>query len=362
MKSSSVALIIALLLALVGPLLADSSKTTERSVAKLADGVYMIRHEDAPDTFPQGNTTVIIGDRGVFVVDSCYLPSSARKDIEQIRQWTNKPVRYLLNTHWHNDHVQGNGEYLKAFPQMEIVAQVETAKHIAGYVPKYPSRFPKIAAVYQHGIDTKKDRDGNPLTDSDVEELKKALVGKDEVLKELSQNTIVPPNLTFDHEFNVDLGNREVQVKFLGRGNTSGDAIVYLPKEQIVVAGDLLDHPVPYLGGGYPVDEAQTLKKMAMLDARTIVPGHGDVMHDKVYLNDVIDFLDTVTSLVGAEIYNTGNGPRNLDEVRKNVMAKLDLEKWRQKLAGSGQDDRDFFNQFSLSGVITAAYAQQWGR
>jgi len=83
---------------------ADSIATHERTVTKLAEGIYEIRHPDAPDTFPQGNTTVIIGDRGVFVVDSCLLPSSARQDIAQIKQWTDKPVLFLLNTHWHFDH------------------------------------------------------------------------------------------------------------------------------------------------------------------------------------------------------------------------------------------------------------------
>ena len=64
----------------------DSGKTTERTVTKLAEGIYTIRHKDAPDTFPQGNTTVVIGEREVLVVDSCYLPSSAREDIADIRR------------------------------------------------------------------------------------------------------------------------------------------------------------------------------------------------------------------------------------------------------------------------------------
>ncbi len=87
---------------------APSVNTRERTITKLTEGVYVIRHEDAPDEFPQGNTTVIVGDREVFVVDACYLPSTAREDIAQIRQWTDKPVRYLLDTHWHYDHTRGN--------------------------------------------------------------------------------------------------------------------------------------------------------------------------------------------------------------------------------------------------------------
>ena len=356
-------LILALLLSTSAVLVfADSSVTTQRTVTQLGDGIYEIRHPDAPDTFPQGNTTVVIGDNGVLVVDSCYLPSSAREDIAQIKQWTDKPVRWLINTHWHNDHVQGNNEYVKAFPGINIVGHHETQSQIAGYVSRYPSRFPRIAATYRKYIDERKDGNGTALTDNDIADLKKALAGKDTVLVELKDNVIVPPNVSFDHDFNVDLGNRQVQVKHLGRGNTRGDVVVFLPKEKIVAAGDLLDSPVPYLGGGYPVEEIDTLKKLSALDPQIIVPGHGDVLRDKVLLTNVIEFLQTVTDELSKQIYVVGNGPRNLDEVRKNVMANLDLNKWRDKLAGPNQADRDFFDSFSLAGVITAAYAETWGR
>src|SRR5271169_2317101 len=81
---------------------AASWVTTERTVSKVADGVYVIIHKDAvSEGSPQGNTTVIIGDRGVFVVDACFLTGSAEEDIAEIRRLTPKPVRYLLNTHFH---------------------------------------------------------------------------------------------------------------------------------------------------------------------------------------------------------------------------------------------------------------------
>jgi glyoxylase-like metal-dependent hydrolase (beta-lactamase superfamily II) len=347
---------------LLGTCLGDSTTTKERTITKVADGIYVIRHPDAPDTFPQGNTTVIIGDRGVLVVDSCYLPSSAREDIAQIRQWTNRPVRYLVNTHWHNDHVQGNSAYREAFPQIDIVSHNETRKHIAGYVSKYPNRFAKIRAIYQQMIDSGKDRDGNPISTTQLAEVKTALAGKAVVEQELNKNVILPPTLSFDGEFNVDLGNREVEVRYLGRGNTSGDVVVYIPKEKIVAVGDLLDHPVPYLGGGYPSEEAATLKRLAMLDANTIVTGHGDVLHDKVFLNDVIAFIETVVKEVSNQTYIAGNGPRNLDEVRKNVLANIDVAAWKKKLGGTSQEDQDFFERFSLGGIVTAAYAETWGR
>lgn len=350
------------LLCAAAPASADSSSTAERSVTTVAIGVHVIRPPDAPDGSPQGNTTVIIGADGVVVVDSCYLPSSAREDIAQIRQWTDRPVRYLVNTHWHNDHVRGNSAYREAFPRIDIVAHDETRRHIAGYVSRYSERFPKIEERYRKMIETRKDQAGNDLPASQVDVLGQALGGRAAVEKELATNVVLPPNLSFDRSFNVSLGDRDIEMKFLGRGNTSGDVVAYLPGEKILIAGDLLAHPVPYLGGGYPREEVETLQQMARLDADIIVPGHGDILHDKTYLHDVIAFIRTVVSEVGEQVYAAGNGPYNLDEVRRNVLKKLDLEAWRKKLGGSSQEDRDFFESFSLQGVITAAYAETWRR
>jgi len=304
---------------------ADSVNTSQRTVTKLADGIYEIRHQDAPDTFPQGNTAVIIGDTGVLVVDSCYLPSSAREDIAQIRQWTDKPVRYLLNTHHHGDHNFGNASYAAAFPAITIIAQTETAKLMAAYQPGYLSGYLQRAVGFQKQIETGKDEDGIPLTDIGRRDLKKAIAGSDAVWAEFRDLKLKAPDVTFDHELEVDLGNRDVQLEYLGRGNTTGDAIAYLPKERILITGDLVDYPVPCLGGGFPLEQIATLKRMAELDAETIVPGHGDVLKGKAYLQDEIDFLETVIRAINQEIARSGNPYGRLDQLKKAVEKNVDL-------------------------------------
>ena len=343
----------------------DSVVTRERTATKLAEGVYVIRHPDAPDTFPQGNTTVIIGDRDVLVIDSCYLPSSAREDIAQIRQWTNKPVRYLLNTHWHYDHTMGNGVYWESFPGLAIIAQSETARQMAGYNPGWFEKFPQRAERFKRILESGKDVNGKPLTEGEKKEYAQAMAGVEPVRKEFQSLVDRTPNLRFDHSLNLDLGNREVEIKHLGRGNTAGDTVVFLPKERILIAGDLLDHPVPYLGGGYPSDLIKTLKNLAHLDAQTIVPGHGTVLeggYSKAYLSQVIDFISAVVAQVSKEIYRLGNGPRNLEAVREAVLKAIDMKAWRQRFAGDDPDNRDFFDGFSMPGLVTAAYAELWGR
>ncbi len=343
----------------------DSVTTRERTSAAVVSGVYVIRHEDAPDTFPQGNTTVIVGEREALVVDSCYLPSSAKKDIAQIQKWTNKPVRYLVNTHWHYDHTMGNGVYKDAFPGLTIASHRETKKQIEGYNPQWFAKFPDRATTFKQRIETGKDVDGKPLTEGEIAEFKTALAGVEPVWREfrdLASRRDMVPTLAFERELDVDLGGRDVRILHLGRGNTAGDAVVFLPREKILIAGDLLDHPVPYLGGGYPVELIATLEKMAELEFDTLVPGHGKVLRGKAYLEQVTEFLRVVVSQVDREIHRAGSGSRQLDTVKKAVLSNVNVGKWRERFAGDDKDSRDFFDSFSLSGLITAAYAELWPR
>jgi cyclase len=326
-----------LLMTAAGSLFGD---TNERQVTRLAEGVYAIQHKNFNDGNVNGNTTVIIGEREVFVVDSCYLPSLAREDIAQIRQWTNKPVGYLLNTHFHNDHNNGNRAYLDAFPSLAIVAQEETKKDMDLIQPGNIERGPREMAATIAALKQGKTPSGRALTDDEKKQVLDILPGLEQQEAEFKTLVYQPPTLTFVDKLDVDIGNREVQVKHLGRGNTPGDAIVYLPKEKILIAGDLLVHPIPYTYDGYPAEWAQTLQNMAQLDAAIVVPGHGPVLHGKDYLYLVTDLLKSAVDQLRGRIRQIGHpGFHSLDEVKGSV----DLTAFRAKFAG---DDKDLQVEF----------------
>lgn len=326
--------LVAVLLAVV-PALGDSTETDQRRVTKLADGVYAIEHKDLNDGSPSGNTTVIIGEREVFVVDSCYRQSSALEDIAQIRQWTNKPVGYLLNTHFHNDHNNGNKTYLDTFPSLAIIAQEETKKDMdliqPGNVERQYGELAALIAAFRQG----KTRSGRALSEDEKKQVQELLPGLEQAEAESKTLVYQSPTLTFADKLDIDIGNREVQVRYLGRGNTSGDAIIYLAKEKIIVAGDLLVHPIPYTYDGYPSEWVQTLHKMGELDATTIVPGHGPILHDKTYLNLVADLMQSAVDQVRARIRQLGfPGGHTVNDVKGSV----DLTKFRQQFAGNDKD------------------------
>ena len=365
-KMTSVSCVTAVTLTLVAFVAAqpDSSKVTTRSFEKIADGVYTIRHKDAPDTFPQGNTTVIIGDREVLVVDSCYLPSSAREDIQQIKQWTKKPVRYLVNTHWHFDHTMGNGNYWDAFPGLTIIAHTETAKQIAGYNPGWFERFPKRGDRLKAILDAGKDNNGKLLSDGDKKEYADAIAGIAPVQEEFKSIVDRSPTLTIDSEMRIDLGNREIRLMHLGRGNTAGDAIIYLPKEKILITGDLVVHPVPYFFGGFPSEFAKTLRRLDQLGYDIMVPGHGELLRaekGKAYTQILIGLLEAVTAKVSDETHRLGAGAANLPAIRENVQKNIDVKMWRQKFANGVKDEEDAFDT-TIAALITAAHGEVSGR
>jgi glyoxylase-like metal-dependent hydrolase (beta-lactamase superfamily II) len=162
-----------LLAGLVSPAAAQVRDSTAR-VERIADGVYAIIHDDATDQWPHGNTGVIVGSSGVLVVDACYLPSRARADIALIRRLTDKPVRYLVYTHWHFDHNNGGSEYLAAYPGIQIVSEREMADWIplnATYWSRLSSRpdSPRRAALtaLEREVSSGSDSTGLRLTDDE---------------------------------------------------------------------------------------------------------------------------------------------------------------------------------------------------
>ena len=333
---------------------AVSLVAAEHRVTNLAEGVYAIEHGAAPDGNVSGNTTVIIGNRVVLVVDSCYLPSLAREDISQIKKWTNKPVAYLLNTHFHNDHNNGNQAYLEAYPSLTIIAQVETKRDMDLIQPGNIERTPRKLATQIAAFKQGKYPNGKELSEDEKKEVQALLPGLEQMEAEWEKLSYQAPTLTFTDELDIDLGNREVQVKYLGRGNTAGDAIVYLPKEKILVTGDLLVHPIPYTYDGYPAEWSQTLRKMAQLEATTIVPGHGQVQHNGKFLKLSADLLASAVEQIRSRVRQVGHpGFHSFEE----VTGAVDLSAFRKQFAGEDKDLQAEFDDMTKH-LLKIAYQE----
>jgi len=317
----------------------------------------MIQHQDAPNEFPQGNTTVIIGENSVMVVDACYLPSSAKEDIEQIKRWTNKPVRYLVNTHYHLDHNNGNYLYEEAFPGVTIISHPETQKLIATRSWKEVVKSVEEYHIIKKQIETGKDENGNVISEKDFNDLKNYLNTAKTIREEFKYIKPTPPNTIFDDELNIDLGNRKVEVKFLGRGNTIGDVVVYLPEEKIIAAGDLVVYPVPYAYLGYPSEWAKTLQKIYDMNVDIIIPGHGKVLKDKTYLQKIITVVNLVVEKTEQEIIKLGHTSRipKIQTTIENIQNSIDWREFRKYFGQGIKENEEFFDDSIMGGLVRAA-------
>jgi len=331
------------------------AEETPRKVTKLSDGIYTIEHPGhRQDGLFSGNTTVIIGTRQIFVVDSAYLPSVTREDIAQIHQLTNKAVTFLLNTHFHNDHNLGNALYVDAFPAITIIAHAETKKTMDMFGPGSAQREERANARIQKYLDTGKGPDGQALSTEDTEYVKKVLDGRKPYLDEIKKFRYQGPTLTFERDFSLDLGDRLVEIRFLGRGNTAGDAVVYLPREKIAVIGDLVGTPVPLANDGYATEWIHTLDNLAKLDADTFVPGHGPVLHDQSRILLFRDLLQNASDQMNAKLMRTGPAmSRTLDEVKGSI----DLKPFRQSFIGNDESLASEWDEFT-NGVIKILFEE----
>ena len=276
-------------------------------IERVADGIYAIVHDNASDEWPHGNTGVIVGDDGVFVVDAAYLPSRARADLALIKSVTDKPVKYLAITHWHFDHNNGTVAYRDAFPGVTVVSERETARWIdlnATYWAKMstaPNSTRRASlAKLEERLAAGADSAGSPPYSARVKDsLARVIRQRKGELEELATLTVVKPTMLFDRELTLQLGKRRIQLVNRGPANSPADVTIYLPDDRVLFTGDILvQDPLPYPFGAWPVPWIGVLRDLEALPVAGLVPGHGPVMRDHTYTRKVRQLMEAVTTRV----------------------------------------------------------------
>lgn len=279
-------------------------------LVKVSEGVHAAI---ARKTYPlNSNAAVIINEDDVLIVDSHATPSSARSLMAQVRKLTPAPARYVVNTHFHYDHARGNQAYVHLYPREVIIIStgatrdnlinIETARLKADLV-EAPGRIARMKAE---------------LAEGDSPAKREALAAAERYHAELKTMGIVLPTVTFDESLVIHKKTRDIFILFLGRGHTSGDAVVYLPKERVIVTGDLLTSWGPGLNDGYPNEWIQTLDELAKLDFEHVIGGHGAVGDRRMvetlrnYLRDLI-----------AEVKVEARKASSFEAARKAVLERL---------------------------------------
>lgn len=325
-------------------------------IVKVADDVYAAIRKEPPGLTVNANSVFIINDDDVVVVDTTLTPSSASECIAALRKLTSKPVKYVINTHWHDDHIMGNQTYRDSFPGIEFIAHRNTRD----YLPTSGLNNRKMAMSangYPAFINALKNRlaKGQSIFGGPMSEDERATYASDIEIAEhyMAENPkveIVLPTISVDDRMTLKRGKRVIEILYLGRGHTSGDIVVHLPKEHIAIAGDLVMYPVPYVGSpqSHPADWSRTLDKLLTLKATTIIPGHGPILKDDVYVKLMSQLFASISSQVNEAVARGDS----LEKTRGSIK----LDEFEKTFAGESRMRKLIFRNYVMGPAVEAAF------
>jgi len=238
------------------------------------------------------NTGIVIGDDAVLVADTQATPAMAADVIRRIRTVTDKPIKYVVLTHYHAVRVLGASAYMAEGGQ-QILASQDTYDLIvergeadkASEIGRFPRLFQNVESV---------------------------------------PAGMTWPTITFTGKLTLWLGKLEVQLLQLGRGHTKGDTVVWLPGEKTLLSGDLVEFDAtPYAGDAYFQDWPQTLDNIAALKPQALVPGRGPALKGEAQVHAGLDATRSFISDVWTHVKAGVDAGQDLNTVYKATFAAL---------------------------------------
>jgi cyclase len=325
-------------------------------VQKIAEGVYAVMRLDPPGLMVDANNVFIINDDDVIVIDANGAPSTTKEVLAALRKLTDKPVKYVINTHWHDDHIIGDPVYREAFPGVEFIGHARMREYLPNQGATNRKNFlngaPQALEALKGAVAKNQNLGGKELTAEERESFTSDIRLVELALSESPKTELTLPTLTFEDRLTLRRGNRVIEIRHLGRGHTAGDIIVHLPQEGIVVTGDLVVWPVPLVGGdqSYVGDWSATLEKVRALKPAIIIPGHGKVLRDDSYLKLMSDLFASVKKQTEDAIARG----ETLEQIRKSIK----LDEFRRQFAGDSPVRTLLFNMYVAGPSVTSAYRE----
>ena len=263
---------------------ASQADIQEKTVSfdRLSDHAYAYTAEGDP------NTGIVVGDNAVLVADTQATPVMAQDVLRRIRGVTDKPVDYVVLTHYHAVRVLGASGYAPR----EIVASQDTfdlivergAQDMQSEIERFPRLFRAVESV----------------------------------------PGLTWPTITFRGEMTLWLGKLEVKLMQVGRGHTKGDTIVWLPQERTLFSGDLVEYAAtPYAGDAYFTDWPKTLDALAALQPEKLVPGRGPALTDRAAIAEGLASTRAFVSELYAAVSSAAREGKDLREIYGETYAKL---------------------------------------
>jgi cyclase len=259
---------------------AQNETNDNSELTKLADDVYA--GIVSPEGNAVGNSGVVVLDNGVLVFDTHFTPEAGQSLMSALRSVTSKPVRYVINSHWHADHTHGN----QAFADAQMISSTNARRDMQQMDIPSMNRNIKIAQTQLEELGRSAVQEQDSIQ---KERINSQIKARRDFLDTMSRLKFMTPVVTFDDSIKIQDGKREIRLYYYGKGHTDGDILMLVPDAKIVFLGDLFfNDAIPNVQDASILEWMKTLGKILELDADKFVPGHGPVGSK----SDVKRFLD----------------------------------------------------------------------
>ncbi len=279
---------------------------------KIVDGIY---YATASGTMTVGaNSPVIVNDTEAIVIDSETSPAAGLALVEDIKVFSDKPVKYVIDTHYHYDHLFGNQVF---GPDVHVIGHDHTRVRLQTNTMQ---QFTFLSSVNPMRVETLRQRIADEKDAQQKATLERQLQSTLAYFEQVKDVRQTPPNTTFETTMTLYRGGRELRLMYLGRGHTDTDVVTFLPRERIVATGDLMESVLSYLGDSYPEEWIATLEKLKALDFDTVLPGHGVPFKGKTKITAFQNYLRDLVAQT--------NAFRALGVTAEQAATKVDLTKY----------------------------------
>lgn len=244
------------------------------------------------------NSGIVINENDVLLVDSHVSPAAAASLLKELRRITDKPVRYVVNSHYHFDHSHGNQIYADSIEvigheyarERLLAGASNTGRTHARFIGSIPGTIERLRA---------------DLDEAETAEERAQIQQRIEIQEAFREATDAvvptPPNVTLNDRMTLFRGGREIRLEYFGRGHTGGDVVVYLPQERVLLTGDLLLPSLSYLGDAFVPEYIETLERLKSLDFDVVIPGHGGTFTDRRRIDYFQSYLTDFWQQVSAQ-------------------------------------------------------------
>jgi cyclase len=274
--------------------MAPAAGTQLFDIQKVAEGVYFARARAQAEL--NCNAAIFVNSTDVLVVDAHSKPSAAASLIAQIKQEvTSKPVRYVVNSHFHWDHTQGNHAYRVAETKIDFIASRTTKQLMSDLgevrLKQTLAEVPKQIEVFRARASKSSSQDEKAFYEDQIRQLQSYQA-------ELRNYDLELPTITFEKSYIMKDKAHDLSIEYHGHAHTAGDVVVFCPQKHVVSTGDMIHGFLPFFGDGFPTSWPKTIDSVAELAFGQVLPGHGPLHPSRQPMTNMRNYIEELTERV----------------------------------------------------------------